>query len=907
MSKKSKQLFWIPWIVLTVIILYISAHIVHINDVSHRQALWGGGNAQKITGLNLIFAGLNEALVDWFNFKGIIFAHLVVVWLGIVFFMLCLSGMKYVDMLRHITKPYWTRYPWWFGDSSNPLIPNKTFFKVWKTVKVKDKQTGLIKEQSKPVEICEDDWIGYRKYMIDPWTEQDQKNGIPDPNFLLGNYPDHCDFNGPVKFSMNPSMTDRNLLTLIFGGSGAGKTFGFLEPNLAQMNCSFAITDPAGEVYENMGKMLIENGYRLWRFSTSEPRLSNCYNPLDYIYTPDGEVDQVKVAQVVHTFINNAAGAKQNKGEAFWTKSAIAWLTFAIMYCAEFLPLEKRNFYQILKLAQLGKADEDSSSAMTQLGRIIEQARNEKPKAKCFEYFDVFNLAPAKTQNSILISIGVDLTPFAQDELKNLTTTSYLCKRDKHGLIKEYIRDSNKNLIRDNDNIDLRTIGDRKTALFIITKTANDAYHFLVSMMYAQLFDILYERAEKISKNRWHIHASNDMVISSQYISKEEAEEVRTLYAEAEVKTETNKGVTKYYVFNKNAGKKYTMPEKLALDRKAIGYLEEVYTQQIGENLIRSYQTATVKHGKLRLPIHTRLLLDEFANITEIPAFVQFLSTMRKYQISCTIILQSLAQLLERYEKSASTIISDCDTLVFLGTPDPDTCKKISDMLGTTIYPQIKYSESKQSNGGSISKSFDKVEKPLMSAAELGRLHNSECIVMIRGLKPMKLKKLSFAEHPNFCRSGADPEHPENKLLLDFTKQHYACLSKDMVQTSRQFEEESVSKQIMNGQSPLKTSTSPIRKRQIGKKVTNPPELAQALGTKTEQLPDILKHPGTIAPDDRNDTGISVPTEVPSNNFDESFSFKDNQNNASSDDANAGTPQSTSPITPDTDTSWMFM
>ncbi|MCD8082186.1 MAG: type IV secretory system conjugative DNA transfer family protein [Clostridiales bacterium] len=477
------------------------------------------------------------------------------------------------------------------------------------------------------------DFKAYDAEFVDPYTKDDIRAGIPDNNILLAQ---------GLKLSMNTRKTQRNLNTLAVGGSGAGKTYRLIKPNLAQMNCSYVVTDPSGEILQVMGVPMMEDGYTIKLFSISDMKHSNTYNPMDYIYDESGDVDQTKVGILVSTFIKNADDLqKKGGGDPFWTKSSTAWMTFAVLFLAEFMPMENRNLYNVLKLAQLGKTDENTSS-QTMLDSIVAGAERKNPKAKCFSSYKTFKLAPAKTANSILISMAVDLNPFSMDDVRNLTTTSYLCTRNKQGQITKYIRDSKGRPIRDSMNLDLETIGDSKTALFVNIPQANGAYNFLISMMYSQLFNALYTRAEKASPNRYHIYDANGMVISSQYKTEEEAERALYLYSHAEVVTETEKktGVVRHFIYNKEAKRAETLPEMAAKHKN--GYLREVYSEDVGKKLIARYRPVkrvAAKHkkplfaflkknkqqqtksnkpyiarGLLRLPIHVRFLLDEFSN-----------------------------------------------------------------------------------------------------------------------------------------------------------------------------------------------------------------------------------------------------------------------------------------------------
>lgn len=640
------------------------------------------------------------------------------------------------------------------------------------------------------------DFANYQKKFVTPWTDLDQKQGISDPNILLAT---------GLKLSMNGRFTKRNINVMAIGGSGTGKTFGLIKPNLAQFNCSFVTTDPSGEIMAVMGIPLQEHGYHLKLFSTSDMRHSNCYNPMDYIYGSDGEVDQTKVGVLVSTFIKNAGElGKKGGGDPFWTKSATAWMTFAVLFLAEFSPIQERNMYHVLRLAQSGKSDEGASSSETALDMIVNAKRKQNPHAACFSSYDTFKLAPAKTANSILISIAVDLNPFSMNDVRNMTTTSYICRRNAEGAIVEYIRDKQGNLIRDSRNLDLDKIGDELTALFINIPQANGAYNFLVSMMYSQLFDTLYSVAEKLAPNRYHIYDGHGDILASEFFTKEDAERMLSLYQKAEVRTVVRDKVPHYYLYNKDAKKE--TPAEFLMDRKlGKGFLKEVYSEKVGEQFIKRcnfvsastkkgfkhhtiQKPAYVQKGALRLPIHTRMLLDEFSNIGEIPNFDKMLSTMRKYEISCTIILQSLAQIKAQYRDIWEVLVGNCDSLVFLGSSENETVKYMSEKLGKATIKTVDSSQSKSTNSGSVSNSFKKDGRSLLDPAELAKLDNNYCVVVVRGLDPFFLPKLKFNEHPNFKETG---DFDKNKIIgEEYLEDHFRCLQQNPIEEAEGEEDE---------------------------------------------------------------------------------------------------------------------
>lgn len=260
----------------------------------------------------------------------------------------------------------------------------------------------------------------------------------------------------------------RNMNTLVIGGSGTGKSFRIIKPNLAQMNCSTITTDPSGELFQCCGKMMMNNGIRLKLFSTSDMKHSNCYNPFDYVYDENGNVDEAKVSTMIFLFLKNADGAKQKSGDPFWEKSAKAFLSSLAYYLLENPSISKKdiNFTTMLRLTQSGKVSEQSDTSQSALDLLMEEHRavmaEKGIESKALSNYDTFKLAPGKTANSILITCAVDLQLFNNEDVKNLTRHDY---------------DDEEN------NVHLDKIGDQQTALFINIPQANGTFNFLVSLL----------------------------------------------------------------------------------------------------------------------------------------------------------------------------------------------------------------------------------------------------------------------------------------------------------------------------------------------------------------------------------------------------------------------------------------
>ena len=542
-----------------------------------------------------------------------------------------------------------------------------------------------------------------------------------------------------------------NVNVLIIGGAGSGKSFGVIKPNILQMSTTYVVTDPSGEIFRALGKGLMEHGYNVKVFSTSDMEHSHVYNPFDYVYDEEGIVDETKVLSMVSMFQKNAADLKgKGGGDPFWDKSAKALLLACSMYLIEFCDERERNFYSMLKLVQAGKTNEDAgSSSQTALDIMFENARKKDPTKHCFSSYDTFKLAPAKTANSILISAAVDLNFFNQTKVRNMTTTAYKVKqRNEQGKIISFVKE-NGQLVRTEENIDLRKLGDEKTALFVNIPQADGTFNFLVSMMYSQLFDTLYGRAEKLCPRKWMIKDKLGNPIISMIDSEDDANKFKELYlnatVEADYDEDDKENITGWFIKNKDADKKFSMPGY------PVGYLKKVYSEEVGKSVINDVKdNSYIEKGKGRLPWHVQCLLDEFANIGEIPEFPQKLATSRKYEISAMVVLQSKAQLENKYDKLAGDIMSNCDFTVFLGSGDPDTCKYISERLGDKT-EVIKTSAAVGNKKGQASTSTQK--RALLDPAEVSKIKKNESIVFARK-QVFRIKKFNCATHLNFKYSG---------------------------------------------------------------------------------------------------------------------------------------------------------
>lgn len=303
------------------------------------------------------------------------------------------------------------------------------------------------------------------------------------------------------------------------------------------------------------------------------------------------------------------------------------------------------------------------------------------------------------------------------------------------------------------NNLQLDKIGDEQTALFINIPQANTTFNFLVSMLYAQMFDALYTKAEKICPKKWMLIDQYNRPVITMLNSEDEAKRLLE-----DLKTATVK--------------EYKTPRDASRFQIVIGnkVIQEKPTRETAQAVIDNAANYKVQKGDLRLPWHIRCLMDEFANIGSVPMFSEKLTTMRKYEISCTIVVQNIAQIKEKYDKLFESIIGGCDTIVFLGSSENETCKYISDTLGETTVRTRNISLSHGQKGGS-SEGFGTSKRMLLTPEEVKNLDNKECIVIIRGLHPFRDLKYDFSKHPHFAETGNASRN--NELSEEFIEKYF--------------------------------------------------------------------------------------------------------------------------------------
>ncbi|WP_444642309.1 VirD4-like conjugal transfer protein, CD1115 family [Caproiciproducens sp. R1] len=426
--------------------------------------------------------------------------------------------------------------------------------------------------------------------------------------------------------------TSRNKNVLVVGGSGSGKTRFFIKPNLMQCDSkdyptSFVVTDPKGSIVVECGNLLRRRGYRIKILNTINFKKSMHYNPFAYIHS------EKDILKLVTALITNTKG-EGKEGDDFWVKAETLLYTALIGYIHYEAPVEEQNFATLIEFINASEVREDDEEFKNPVDLMFEALEKEKPNHFAVRQYKKYKLAAGKTAKSILISCGARMAPFDIQELRDLTAY---------------------------DELELDTLGDRKTALFIIISDTDDTFNFLVSMAYTQLFNLLCEKADDVYGGR--------------------------------------------------------------------------------------------------LPVHVRCLLDEFANIGQIPKFEKLIATIRSREISACLVLQAQSQLKALYKDNADTIIGNCDSAIFLGGKERTTLKELTESLGKETIDTYNTGESR---GREVSHSlnYQKLGKDLASVDELSVLDGGKCILQLRGVRPFLSDKYDITKHPNYkYLSDYDPRN----------------------------------------------------------------------------------------------------------------------------------------------------
>lgn len=421
--------------------------------------------------------------------------------------------------------------------------------------------------------------------------------------------------------------TARNKNVLVVGGSGSGKTRFFIKPNLMQLHSSYVVTDPKGSIAVECGKLMLRNGYKVKIFNSINFKKSHHYNPFAYIHS------EKDILKLVTTLIANTNGDGKS-GDDFWQKAETLLYTALIGYIHYEAPEEEQNFATLIEFINAMEVREDDETFENNVDLAFKELASREPNHFAVRQYKKYKLAAGKTAKSINISCGARLAPFDIQELREITTY---------------------------DELELDTLGDRKTALFLIMSDTDSTFNFLISMIYSQLFNLLCEKADDVYGGR--------------------------------------------------------------------------------------------------LPVHVRCLIDECANIGQIPNLEKLMATIRSREISACLVLQAQSQLKALYKDNADTIIGNCDSSIFLGGKEPGTLKELNQALGKETIDTFNTGESR---GREVSHSlnYQKLGKDLATIDELAVLDGGKCILQLRGVRPFLSDKYDITRHPNYkYLSDANPRN----------------------------------------------------------------------------------------------------------------------------------------------------
>ena len=537
-----------------------------------------------------------------------------------------------------------------------------------------------------------------------------------------------------VFMSLNGRKTRRNTHTLVTGGSGTGKSRNLIKPNILQFNASFAITDPQGELLESTGKALEAAGYEIKVFNISEMHKSMTYNPYAYIRDENG------VRTMVKCIIDNTQDQEAGAGEQIWKDGTTALLQAISFYMIEELKEKDRTFFTVMKLLRLAKIDENDVGQMSAFDKLFEKLREKNPESMAVMSYDTFRVASGKTLKSFLANTMTRLDVFNMTSVRNLTST---------------------------DTIHLEELGTKKCALFLIIPAADKTYNFLAATLYSQLFETLYHQGENVMPHSYYFKkklpngAEDVFLVPTMYVQdKKTAEDRYNRALNGEIKY--NEKTNRYEIID------------------SAGDMVESYTkEEHAKNFLEGLKEAKITKGKRMMPYDVRFLLDEWANVGKIPAFVEMLTTMRKYRLSCTIIVQTLSQIKTMYEKEYETIISNCDEFLFLGSQGKESLEYIRDMLseGEVTQKSDTISEKNSSEGRQIN------SQALMTFDRLRELPDDDCVLLIRGERPFYQKKYIYENHKNYKMTG--DFDPENNYVIEFDNRANKDVEQDQVKLSK--------------------------------------------------------------------------------------------------------------------------
>lgn len=583
------------------------------------------------------------------------------------------------------------------------------------------------------------DFQKFKNTFMDMESQKKPNPMMTDPDYIDNNMLFGMKNGEYLALSLNNKKVNRSANVLVIGGTGTGKTFKYIKPNILQENCSMIITDPSGDIFRSFAPYLLSRGYNVYLFNASDFTLSNHYNPLLNVYDSNGNISETQVDVLVDLYMKNAkAGKEAGGGDPFWDKSEKAFMTAIIYYVLESdefgtdgSKVEEdgtqwdKCFSTVLKLVQQAKVDDetDEDSPLTQRMNawFKEMDRIGKPY-KCKQYYDTFLIAPQKTANTILITTAVDLQIFSTFEVDRITRLDY-----EHSQM----------------NIDIDKIATQQSYLFLGIPQSHQAYNFLIAMLYSQLYSRLYELGERKLRGKYHIGYRAGTPVFDYFDSFEEALDFFNHITKDDIEEVGYINSQKMYniMYKNKCYKSSVLKEPL-----------EKFIEDIDAGKMIIWAGDEFAGGDPALPIHVNFLLDEFKNIGEIPNFLTILSTSRKYRIGSHVVIQDIGQLKTLYkENEHETLLANVDTTIFLGSILQEDKETIQKMLGKTT---IRQKSTSSSNSG-LSTSYTPTEVDLMSIDQIAAINQNgrdDEIVIIRDTTPYVCRKLLLTEHRRWCK-----------------------------------------------------------------------------------------------------------------------------------------------------------
>lgn len=577
------------------------------------------------------------------------------------------------------------------------------------------------------------------------WKEHNYTRTYPLDSPEIYDAPENGDMIGNAILGQNTYLDmDRvwgmNLNMLIQGSPGSGKTRYVIKPNLLQFNSSYVVTDPSSELVSTTGKAFLHHGYAVKCINLDEMKYSDKYNPFRYIKSDED------ILTLVDCLMKNTDDSEASKGDQFFAKAEQCLFLSLFYYIYYEMPPEEQNLNTVMKLYREAKASEGNEKFKSKLDLRFEKLENEKPNHIAVANYHTFQQGTGKTLKSILISFGVRMNPFNVPALQNLVS---------------------------GDTVHLEELGDRKQILYIIAPTEKKTYNFIAAMMYTQLFQTLYKRS-KDNKTRWMLKKGpittlrSDVWANSSQKKKfrMQLEDERDRYLKA-VEEDDDPNDEKFKTENEQGI--IPVPKYRLKDADTGEILQEFQSKEERDLYMDCIKNGTFQSSKdERLPCNVRCMLDEFANTCEIPGFDNILNTCRKYDISCTIIIQSMGQLKKMYKDDYSAIVDGCSTQMYLAIQEAEDLKRVSDLLGSKTVDTEGTSRNFGSKGSS-SESINHDAESLMTVSEIRSMPAKKCIIFISGEAPFYDDKYALEKHKNYHE--IDTDNPDN--FLDYKQYFY--------------------------------------------------------------------------------------------------------------------------------------